>query len=318
MSEEQSVRGQNGHAEPNLRAAIPRDQAGRELRVGVFVLAGLVAVGVSLFLMTDPGTLRGRYVIVTPIADAGGIRKGDPVLMRGVNIGRINDFSMTLEGEVDISLEIDGQWRIPKDSRTQLAGVGLFGGRNMVVLHGTSLEMVVAGDTIAGTGEAGGMIESAEALGQTAEGVLAQVRKVLDDPTVNSVRSSASELQGLLEQLRSIATLQRDELATLTASLNRSATGIEAAAGSGPDIARLVVRTDSAVVALHRTSTTLDRAVGSLEVVLGRMEAGEGTLGLLSKDDSLYVSLNRTMEEIRLLVADLRANPRKYLNLELF
>jgi len=318
MSEEQSVRGQNGRAEPDLSAAIPRDQAGRELRVGVFVLAGLVAVGVCLFLMTDPGTLRGRYTIVTPIADAGGIRKGDPVLMRGVNIGRVSDFAMTLEGEVDISLEIDGQWRIPKDSRTQLAGVGLFGGRNMVILRGTSLEMVVAGDTIFGTGVAGGMIESAEALGQTAEGVLSQVRKVLDDPTVNSVRSSASELQGLLEQLRSIATLQRNELATLTASLNRSATGIEAAAGSGPDIARLVVRTDSAVVALHRTSTTLDRAVGSLEVVLGRMEAGEGSLGMLSKDDSLYVSLNRAMEEVRLLVADLRANPRKYLNLEIF
>jgi phospholipid/cholesterol/gamma-HCH transport system substrate-binding protein len=48
------------------------------------------------------------------------------------------------------------------------------------------------------------------------------------------------------------------------------------------------------------------------------MEAGEGTLGLLSKDDSLYVSLNRATEEIILLVADLRANPRKYLNLELF
>ena len=319
MSEEQSVRGRNGRAEQeDLRGAIPRAQAGRELRVGIFVLVGFLAVVVSLFLMTDPATLRGRYILVTSVADAGGIRKGDPVLMRGVNIGRVNDFAMTVEGEVDISLEIEGQWRIPKDSRTQLAGAGLFGGRNIVILHGTSLEMAAAGDTIPGTGQTGGVIESAEALGQTAEGVLAQVLKVLDDPTVNSVRSSASELQGLLVQLRSIATLQRDQLSTLTASLNRSATGLEAAAGSGPDIVRLVAHTDSAVVALHRTSTTLDRAVGSLEVVLGRMEAGEGTLGLLSKDDSLYVSLNRATVEIGLLVADLRANPRKYLNLELF
>jgi len=318
MSEEQSVRGRNGHAEQDLSAVIPRDQAGRELSVGIFVLAGLVAVVVSLFLMTDPATLRGRYIIVTPVADAGGIRNGDPVLMRGVNIGRVNGFSMTVEGEVDIRLEIEGQWRIPKDSRTQLAGAGLFGGRNMVILHGTSLEMVAAGDTIYGTSEAGGVIESAEALGETAEGVLAQILKVLDDQTVTSVRGSVSELEGLLVQLRSIATLQRDHLATLTASLNRAATGFEAAAESGPDIARLVARTDSAVVVLHRTSTTLDRTVGSLEVVLGRMEAGEGTLGLLSKDDSLYVSLNRATTELGLLVAEFRANPRKYLNLEIF
>ena len=319
MSEEQSVRGRNGRAEQeDLRGAIPRDQAGHELRVGIFVLVGLLAVVVSLFLMTDPATLRGRYIIVTPVADAGGIRKGDPVLMRGVNIGRVNGFAMTPEGAVDIRLEIEGQWRIPKDSRTQLAGAGLFGGRNMVILHGALLEMVAAGDTIAGTGQTGGVIESAEELGQTAEEVLVQILKVLDDPTVNSVRASASELEGLLVQLRSIATLQRDQLATLTASLNRAATGFEAAAGSGPDIARLVARTDSAVAVLRSTSTTLDRTVGSLEVVLGRMEAGEGTLGLLSKDDSLYVSLNRATVELGLLVADVRANPRKYLNLELF
>ena len=318
MSEEQSVRGWNGRAEQDLRGAIPRDQAGREVRVGIFVLVGLLAVVVSLFLMTDPATLRGRYMIVTSVADAGGIRKGDPVLMRGVNIGRVNGFAMTLEGDVDIRLEIEGQWRIPKDSRTQLAGAGLFGGRDMVILRGASLEMAAAGDTIAGTGQTGGVIESAEELGQTAEDVLAQMLKILDDPTVNSVRSSANDLEGLLVQLRSIATLQREQLATLTASLNRAATGFEAAAGSGPDIARLVARTDSVVVVLHRTSTTLDRTVGSLEVVLSRMEAGEGTLGMLSKDDSLYVSLNRATVEIGLLVADLRANPRRYLNLELF
>ena len=318
MSEEQSMRGGNGDLEQELRAAIPRDQAGRELRVGIFVLVGILAVVVSLFLMTDPATLRGRYIIVTPVTDAGGIRNGDPVLMRGVNIGRVNGFSMTVDGEVDIRLEIEGQWRIPKDSRTQLAGAGLFGGRNMVILHGTSQEMVAAGDTIAGSGEAGGMIESAAALGETAEGVLSQIVKLLDDPTVNSVRSSAGELEGLLTQLRSIATLQRDQLATLTASLNRAALGFEDAAGAGQDVARLIARTDSTVGVLHRTSTTLDQAVGSLDVVLGRMEAGEGTLGLLSKDDSLYVSLTTATTEIGLLVADLRENPRRYLNLELF
>ena len=318
MSQEQSVRGHKVPADEEIRAAVPRDQAGRELRVGIFVAVGLLAVVVSLFLMTDPATLRGRYILVTSVADAGGIRKGDPVLMRGVNVGRVSDFAMTLEGSVDISLEIDGQWGIPKDSKTKLAGAGLFGGRNMEILQGESPEMAAAGDTITGTGQSGGVIESAEALGQTAEDVLAQVRKVLDDPTVNSVRASAADLQGLLVQLRSIATLQRDQLSVLTASLNRSAEGLEAAAGSGPDVANLVARADSAVTALSRTSGNLDRAVGSLDVVLRRMEAGEGTLGRLSKDDSLYVNLNRAAAEIGLLAADLRANPRKYVNLELF
>jgi phospholipid/cholesterol/gamma-HCH transport system substrate-binding protein len=58
--------------------------------------------------------------------------------------------------------------------------------------------------------------------------------------------------------------------------------------------------------------------LGSLEVVLARMEAGEGTLGRLSQDDSLYVSLTRTITSIGVLAEDVQANPRKYVNLEVF
>ena len=69
---------------------------------------------------------------------------------------------------------------------------------------------------------------------------------------------------------------------------------------------------------LNRTSVTLDRAATSLEAVMTRMNSGEGTLGRLSRDDSLYVSLNRAAAEIANLAADIRANPRKYVNLEIF
>jgi phospholipid/cholesterol/gamma-HCH transport system substrate-binding protein len=79
-----------------------------------------------------------------------------------------------------------------------------------------------------------------------------------------------------------------------------------------------MARADSAALTLNRTSVALDRAATSLEAVLARVNAGEGTLGRLSRDDSLYVALTRAASEIGLLAADIRANPRKYLNLEIF
>ena len=48
------------------------------------------------------------------------------------------------------------------------------------------------------------------------------------------------------------------------------------------------------------------------------MERGEGTLGQLSVNDSLYVSLNAAAASMRLLVDDLRANPGRYINLSIF
>ena len=308
-------RNRRGPSDRELSEAVTHDAKRLDVRVGIFVLLGILGVLATLFLLTDPATLRGRYLLVTRVADAGGIRRGDPVLMRGVNIGRIHAFSMTQAGRVDITMEIEGEWEIPVDSHTQLAGAGIFGGRNMVVIRGTADESAQPMDTIPGTGDAGGVIETAEALGQTAEEVLTQIRRTLDEPTVESMRSSVSDLQLLLEELRAIAAVQRDELAELTASLGRTAAGVETA---GPALSRVVERSDSALADLSRTSATLNRAATSLEVVLARMEAGEGTLGRLSQDDSLYVSLNRMVTAFGALAEDLRENPRRYLNLELF
>jgi phospholipid/cholesterol/gamma-HCH transport system substrate-binding protein len=79
-----------------------------------------------------------------------------------------------------------------------------------------------------------------------------------------------------------------------------------------------MARIDSAAIAINQSAVTLDRAIVSLDAFLGRMNSGEGTLGRLSQDDSLYVSLNRAAAAIADLAEDIRANPRKYVNLEVF
>jgi phospholipid/cholesterol/gamma-HCH transport system substrate-binding protein len=304
-----------GPSEQELRAAVPRDQGGREVRVGVFVVAGVLAVVAALFLLTDPASLRGRYIVVTTVADAGGIRRGDPVLMRGVNVGRVHGFEMTREGQVNIQLEIEGEWAIPEDSYTRLAGAGLFGGRTMEIIRGTSTVPAEENDTLVGQGQAGGVLESAEAVAERADDVLARIQDVLDHGTVGAVKSSAANLEVTMTDMRALAATLRTQTATLTATLNRTAAGLEPA---GPAAARLMARADSAALTLNRTSVALDRAATSLEAVLARVNAGEGTLGRLSRDDSLYVALTRAASEIGLLAADIRANPRKYLNLEIF
>lgn len=304
-----------GPTDAEVRAALPRDKGVREARVGIFVVGGLLAVFAALFLLTDPAGLRGRYLLITTVADAGGIRRGDPVLMKGVNIGRIHGFEMTPSGLVDIELEIEGEWEIPVDSRTRLAGAGLFGGRTMEILRGTSGTFAEENDTIDGAGAEGGIMESAEQTVERADDVLARLQQVLDHGTIGAVQSSASDLQRTMVDLRALAATQRSQLASLTASLNRAATGFEPA---GADAARMIARADSAALTLNRTSMTLDRAASALDAVLTRVAAGEGTLGRLSRDDSLYVSLNRAASEIALLAADIRANPRKYVNLEIF
>lgn len=191
------------------------------------------------------------------------------------------------------------------------------GGRTVEILGGMSSEPVPDGGTIPGAISAG-IIDMADDLGAQAGSVFERLELLLSDLTVSNVQEGAQELRVLLAEVSSIARAQGAELERLTGTLNRAAEGIEEASASGPDFSRAVARADSALYQVNATSRTLDRAISSLEVLLARMERGEGTLGQLLANDSLYVNLNLAAESVHLLVTDVMENPKKYLTVEIF
>lgn len=321
MTEQRSSDGGGGRARPSdeeLTKALPRSTAGREARVGIFVLIGLIAFVGILFLLTDPATMRGRYMLVTTVEDAGGVRRGDPVQMKGVIIGRINRFDMMANGQVAMRLELEGEWKIPLGSQTKLGASGMFGGRTMEVIPTDATAFHQPGDTLPGSDGGTGLLGDAEVIGKKASSVLTQIETLLDDPTVASVQGSAAQLERLLTDLSLVTKEQRGSLKQLTESLARSAKDLEPAAAAGPDIARAIARADSAMEVLAKTGRTLDEAAASLRSILSRIERGEGTLGKLSTDDALYTNMNLAAESIAALVADLQANPKKYINVSIF
>jgi phospholipid/cholesterol/gamma-HCH transport system substrate-binding protein len=294
----------------------------REAWVGLFVVAGLAATVITLAVMTDAALFRGRYIITTSVPNAGGIRKGDPVQMRGVNIGRILGFTISQQG-VDVRLEIEGEYPIPKDSRVEVKASGLLGGMVAEVIPGSSAEKVGWGDRLPGASGIG-LFDKMDTLAGEADKVAVKVQNLLSDDMVKDLQGGAAGARESLESLRAILREQREDLRALTTSLRRSAEGMEKVT-SGPELERTVRRVDALVGRLDGTLDTLDRSSKSVESILARMDRGEGTLGKLSTDDTLYknaseatANLNKATEELNKLLADFQAHPRKYINLKIF
>jgi phospholipid/cholesterol/gamma-HCH transport system substrate-binding protein len=294
----------------------------REVWVGLFVIGGVLATVVTLAVMTDAALFRGRYIITSNVPNASGIRKGDPVQMRGVNIGRILGFKIGGQG-VDLRLEIEGEYPIPKDSRVELKASGLLGGMVAEVIPGTSAEPVKWGDQIVGaTGV--GLFDKMDDLASETDKVARRVQQLLNDDMVRDLQGGAAGARASLESLQAMLKEQRGELRGLSASLKRSAEGLEKVT-TGPELERTTKRIDALTASLEGTLKTFDRSSASLERVLARMDKGEGTLGKLSTDDTLYrnaseatANLNKATIELNKLLADFQAHPRKYINLEIF
>ncbi len=304
----------DGGREYNPEMLVPPKSGGKQLVVGAFVLAGIIAVILALFSLTDPGTFRGRYVVYSVVSDAGGIRKGDPVQLKGVNIGRIKSFKLGPQGVV-VALELENKYRIPADSRMELKSSGLLGGMTATILPGRAANDLADGDMLAGAAPSG--TTQLSDVGTRADSVLGRAQALLSNQMVGDMNASASQLRTLLSETAAMVAEDRANIRALTASL--SATSAELAAGHpGQRIAVTTARLDSLTAQLHATSTRLSTASASLQTILGRMENGEGTLGKLSKDPTLYDNLNAAAASFRALAQDIQANPKKYINVKVF
>ena len=312
--------GAAGPPEAEVAQHLPRARGVSEARLGVFVIAGLLSFITVLFLLTDPATLRGRYMVHTVVDDAGGVRRGDPIQMRGVNIGRIHSFEMRPDGEVTITLEVEGEWKIPEGSRTRLGAAGIFGGRTVEILPGPGPGFVEEGDTLPGEGgRAGGILGSVDDLSTHANRVLRQVEAFLDDSTVAAMQGGARELEGLLSQMSEVIREQRGEIRALTVSLREAAEGVQRTTEEvGPDLTRAIARADSMMASLNETGREVDATLSSLRAILARVESGEGTLGRLVRDSTLYVNVNAAAAELATLLAEFRENPKRFVNISIF
>ncbi|HEX8674431.1 MAG TPA: MlaD family protein [Longimicrobium sp.] len=299
----------------------------REVQVGIFVLVGILSVLFALFLLTDPGTFRGRYYVSTLVETAGGIRKGDPVQLRGVNIGRIRSFEIQDNG-VRVRMELEGEYPVPSDSRVYLSSNGLLGGVVATILPGRSRQKLADGGIMPSTDAAGAgasdIMATASAVGTRADTVLGRAQALLSQQTIGAVQTSATELQAMLAELSALATEQRRELQGVSGSLRRSAAGVEGAA-TRPELARAIARTDSISLRMDAAARSFNAAGESMAGIAGRIDRGEGTLGKLSRDESLYnnlnaaaVNINQTATRYGSLAEDIQANPKKYINLRVF
>ena len=305
----------SGASAAEAEQAVPEQAGKRQVRIGLFVLGGLIATTILLFLLTDPSMFRGRYRITTTVDNVMGLRTGDPVQMRGVTIGSVNDFELGGQGDnVVIVLEVDGQWLIPEGSTTQLVQPGLMSPRTVEVLPGPGPGTMGSGDNMPGIAVKG-LLDDTETLGEKGQIALDAIADLLSEKNLDAFSGSAQGLDNLVAELSNLVESERENLAEVIQSFRRAADGLEEATGPElrEDLASLMARADSAMGRINTTSENIERVAASLETILARIQNGEGTLGKLWASDSLFTDLTAAVESARTLMDDIRENPGRYM-----
>lgn len=286
----------------------------RELWIGVL---GIIAI-LTIYLLIN--FFKGINIFSTgekyyvKFSDIGEVVNTSPVFINGYKVGHVSNviYNFNNPEEVYVELHLDGQLQMPEGS-IALINTKLLGSSTISLALGKSNTMLQPGDTIEGrmnTGamdEASAMIPKITAMLPKLDSILVSLNSTLANPAINS---SVNNIEVLTAELNTTAKLLNNVLANEIPVAADKLVEIE------DDLLKMSAQLSE--VDYNKLIGSLEASLANIQEITTALNNGEGTAGLLLKDDALYNKLNNTTEAATLLLEDLKANPKRYVHFSVF
>jgi phospholipid/cholesterol/gamma-HCH transport system substrate-binding protein len=270
-----------------------------------------------------------------------------PVLVNGLVVGAVRDIYLKPDDytKIIVEIEVNKIIKVPKNAIAQILTTSIMGGKAVNLFF----ENVCDGDDCAKngdylTGETKGLLDSMVGVDKVDDYMTAlqkgvdrmmdslsyslknkdnEVGKSLRDvqATLVHLRATSANLDQLLATSKGNITQTLDHLEAITATIRTSNDAIktifantEAFSGQlkDMDLKGTTAEAKAAIANLKTTLATTDKTLAEVSGLIQKVRAGEGTLGKLLNDKTLYDNLNTTSHNLDLLLQDVRLNPKRY------
>jgi phospholipid/cholesterol/gamma-HCH transport system substrate-binding protein len=304
-----------------------------ETKVGV-----LAAVAITI-LIVGYSFLKGNNVFSTEnefyakYDNVGGLQVSKPVLVNGFQIGRVSDLTLLPDGQILAQFKINPEYDIPKNTIARLESTDLLGSKAIAFDLGDSKEYVRDGDTLNSNTQKN-LIEQVQPIQKKAEQIIARLDSVL--ASVNSTLSPAFQknfdrsfasiartletMEGTTRKVDALVGNQSNHIAAIIANLESISNNFK---NNNDKINSVMTNINTATdnfarVNFAQTIENANKAVSDLQVVVNKINSGEGSIGLLINDKKLYDNLNSSASNLDKLMIDLKANPKRYVSFSIF
>ncbi|MGQ0643453.1 MAG: MlaD family protein [Gemmatimonadaceae bacterium] len=288
-----------------------------EILVGLFTTAAVVMLVVGTIWLLRGGLEKG-YPLYGTFPWGSGLKEGQPVWLSGVTVGFVDNVDLRDDGELVVTFRIQDKYKIPKGSVASIVPNGFFG--DVAIALAPAAPNPVShepGDSVPTKPGAAGL----QVLASQADTISQVTRRILGATEAQLVDSG-----GLREMRLMLLSFNRaaGEFARVIDAQSRQ---IELTIGAVRSRAEAIdsARVDSAVRGIQQATANFEAASGELRTaavrlnqLVARVDSGQGSLGKLLNDEQLYRNLVGLSASIDSVMADLKKNPRRYINLSIF
>jgi len=308
-----------------------------ETKIGVMAVVGIALLVFGFNFLKGTSLFKKYEHIYAVYEDVQNLTKSNPVVINGVQIGRIEN----IDGGKDmrrivVTVSLFKDVNIPSNSLAVI-NPNLLGSPSLEIQLGNSSKYLTNGDTLLTTLSAGAFDEALKIINpvlyevrnavKSLDSVMHVVTGVFDPATKNNIKGivanlnattasfalSAASLQQILNTQNGALAHSLENVSIFTANLNANNAKLD----SILENARIASQ-KFAEIDLKTTFDTLKEAIANFKQGAEKINSKDGSIGLLLNDKKLYENLEAATNKINILIDDIRVHPKRYVNFSVF
>jgi phospholipid/cholesterol/gamma-HCH transport system substrate-binding protein len=267
-----------------------------ESRLGLFFAFAIIALLIILEFAGGLDSFKPHYRLHALFKNVQELKTGDVVKMAGVQVGRVENIQLTTNGLADVVMNLQKGTDVKVDSKARLKFTGLmvqnyisldFGTSETMAEDGAYLQTVEQPDLSVLMGKLDNVATGVENLTRSFSGE--KIDNLLG-PVTDFIKNNQTNLSASIANIRAVTHSLTTTNGTVGRLINEDT---------------LYVTAMDAVSNLQGTATNIQDLADQARAVLTnanatvtRINSGEGTLGKLVKDDTLYIETTGTMTNL--------------------
>jgi phospholipid/cholesterol/gamma-HCH transport system substrate-binding protein len=288
-----------------------------EVLVGLVVTAAIVVTVLGSLWLARGGLSKG-YPLYAKFPWGAGLKQGQPVLLVGVNVGYVDQVELRQNGTLITTLRIQNDYQVPVTSRATVVPNGIFGDMAVAVTPSRPDPRAFRpGDTIPIGPSTPGIAQlttKADSIARSINAVTSALeREMVASGGIRDMRNTIAATNRLVSEFAAIASEQSRQLSATMTSLRRATSAIDPA-----KVDSTLQNFTTASTNMAEMSAQLKETSGKLDAILAKVESGNGSAGKLLNDPGVYNDTRALLQRMDSLVADIKKNPKRYINVRIF
>ena len=297
----------------------------REIKTAFLVIGGVLLFVFGFSFLKGKSFFEKDKIIYTVYDEVEGLVEGAKVTINGLVIGKIMkiDF-LPNTTKILITMSVRNELDFSPQSEAILYEAGLIGGKAIQIDPVfDSKSIVKSGDTLVSALKPG----LTELINKQIEPLQLKIENMLTSADslfigVGNILNNDSQenLKSILKNLSLSTSKINDASISLVEILKKNQSNIDNTFENFAETSdNLKTITDSIsqanlAVAINKFTNTIE----SLDGIVATIESGNGTMGKLVKDETLYQNLSQASKELEDLLSDLKSHPKRYVHFSLF